>query len=248
VYRWLPPDVELLTDTSAADWVVSRLRPWDRDRVRVESFMPNVFDAYVRVLHPAGARGGERRGRSWSEVASRLGTALHPEDNFWDLVGGWADLYNNPVLGDIEPSAGRLPVPLLRSLMAVLSRHTEHDEMCYFAMWEGWGNWWKNAHGGDDPFRDERDAVLSETPRIHAPARDHFLMRGRLRAVLALEDTAGQTPSLWWPEARSWVVSTDVDAFSTYVGGPRRLVQDLLDSDEIEAVASRPDAPLDAGL
>jgi hypothetical protein len=250
MYQWLPSEIELLTDTSAADWLVSHLRPWDRDPVRVGSFMPNVFDAYARILHPAGARGGEDRGLRWSEVASRLGRQLHPEDNFWDLVGGRdADLYNNPVLGDIEPSSGTLPLPLLRSLMEILSRWTKKDEPCYFAMWDGWGNWWKDSHDGPDPFREERDAVLSVTPRVHAPARDHFLMRGPLRAVIPLEDAAaGQTPALWWPDGRSWLVSTDVDAFSTYIGGSDDLVEELLGSNEVEAVPSRLDAPLDEGL
>jgi hypothetical protein len=250
MYEWLPPDIELMTDTSAADWVVSRLRPWDPDGVRVASFMPNVFDGYARILHPAGARGGEDRGLRWSEVAARLGTDLHPEDNFWDLVGGPdADLYNNAVLGDIEPSSGTLPLPLLRALVEVLSRWTGQDEPCWFAMWDGWGSWWKGAHSGHDPFREERDAVLSLTPRVHASARDHFLMRGPFRAVIPLEDAAsGQTPALWWPDGRSWLVSTEVDAFSTYIGGQEDLIDALLNSDELEAVPSRLDALLDWGL
>jgi hypothetical protein len=250
MYGWLPRDIELLTDTSPADWVVSRLRPWDWDGVRIESFMPNAFDRYARILHPAGARGGVHQGLRWSEVASRLGTQLHPEDNFWDLVGGWdADLYNHPVLGDIEPSSGTLPLPLLRPLVEVLSRWTEQDESCYFAMWYGWGSWWKDAHSGPDPFREERDAVLNATPRVHAPARDHFLMRGPLRAVIPLEHAAsGQTPALWWPEGGSWLVSTEVDAFSTYIGGTKDLIEELLNSDEIEAVPSHLDSRLDQGV
>jgi hypothetical protein len=160
MYEWLPPEIELLTDTSAADWVVERLRPWGADRVQVASFMPDTFHGYARILHPAGDRGVDRPGVRWSEVASRLGKQLHPEDQFWDLVGGPdAELYNHPVLGDIEPSSGTLPPPLLRSLVAILSRWTRQHEPCYFAIWDGWGNWWKDAHSGPDRFREERDAA-----------------------------------------------------------------------------------------
>lgn len=38
---WLPSGVDLMTvDTSSADWVVRRLKPWDPDGARLESFGP----------------------------------------------------------------------------------------------------------------------------------------------------------------------------------------------------------------
>jgi hypothetical protein len=74
-------------------------------------------------------------------------------------------------------------------------------------------------------------------------------MRGPLDGVIPLREAgAGQTPALWWPESRVWLVSTEVDAFSTYVGGSQELIDAVLNSDEIEAVSSRLDAPLDWGL
>ena len=45
----LPQGVELTSDPSVADWIVERLRPWGKDRVHVGSFLPEVFDAYVRI-------------------------------------------------------------------------------------------------------------------------------------------------------------------------------------------------------
>jgi hypothetical protein len=50
---WLAPGVELMTDVSPADWVVQRLRPWAGDGARLESFAPDGFDGYARVIHPA---------------------------------------------------------------------------------------------------------------------------------------------------------------------------------------------------
>jgi hypothetical protein len=64
-----------------------------------------------------------------------------------------------------------------------------------------------------------------------------------------LFEAAGrQSPALWWPESRAWLVSTEVDAFSTYVGGSAALIEELLATDGIEAAPSRLDAQLDWGL
>ena len=249
MYEWLPPKIELSAYTSAAEWIVSRLRPWDEDGVRVASFMPDVFDRYARVLHPAGGRGGQSPGIAWSEVASRLSKPLHPDVQFQELAGG-GDLYQHPVLGDIEPLGGSLPLDLLRSMVAFLDRWTEEGVLWWFAMWDGNGSWWKGAHGpGDDPFDDDRDRVLRATPRVHTQSRDYFLMRGPVTAIVPLFEAAGrQSPALWWPENRTSLVSTEVDAYSTYVGGSASLIEDLLESEKIEAVRSRLEAPLDWGM
>jgi hypothetical protein len=254
VYEWLPHDVELRTDTSSAHWVVSRLAPWGHDVVRVASFMPDAFEAYARVFHSAGDRGGESVGVRWSEVAERLSRRFHPEVQFRDLAG--INSERHPVLGDIEPSSGSLPLTLLRSMVGFFERRMDEGELCWFAMWDGNGTWWKGAHSTlttdgsqGDPLDDERDAVLRSTPRVHTQHRDYFLMRGPLASVIDLYDAAGhQSPALWWPDSRAWFVSTEVDAFSTYVGGSGQMIDELLRSDKIEAVRISLDAPLDWGL
>jgi streptogramin lyase len=254
MYEWLPHNVELLTDTSSAHWVVSRLAPWGHDGVRVASFMPNGFEAYARVFHPAGERGGPSGGLKWSEVAARLSKRFHPEVQFQELAGPHAE--QHPVLGDIEPLSGSLPLTLLRSMVGFLERWTDEGELCWFAMWDGNGTWWKGAHStltSDGPrhdlLDDERDAVLRSTPRVHTQHRDYFLMRGPLASAVSLHDAAGsQSPALWWPDSRAWLVSTEVDAFSTYIGGPTALIDELLRSVEIEAVPISLDAPLDGAF
>lgn len=206
--------------------------------------MPDTFDGYARVLHPAGGRGGEWRGLTWSEVASQVSKPFHPDVMFQDLVGNDAD--RHPVLGDIAPLAGSLPLSALRSLVRFLERWVEEDEECWFAMWDGNGTWWKGAHGGDGRYDDERDLVLRSTPRVHGQGRDYFLMQGRLHDVLLLFEASGsQSPALWWPESRAWAVSTDIDAPSSYVGGSGDLIAELLRNEEIEVVPSRLGAPHD---
>lgn len=120
--------------------------------------------------------------------------------------------------------------------------------MCWFAMWDGNGTWWKGAHG-DDPFDDDRDRVLRNTPRVHTESRDYFLMRGPLRAILPLFNAAGgQSPTLWWPESRTWLISTEVDALSSYMGAFAELIDDLLQSENIEPIHTHVDARLDWGI
>jgi hypothetical protein len=176
---------------------------------------------------------------------------------FQDLVRG--DPSRDPELGDVEPLAGSLPENTLRALVGLLGRWADSGELCWFGMWDGNGSWWKGAHsvlaadGRDDPrldrIDDERDRVLRETPTFGASQRQYFLMRGPLGCVGALWGAAGsQSPALWWPTTRRWLVSTEVDAYGTYVGGPADLIAELAASSEIEALATRLDAPLDWGI
>ncbi len=245
-YPWLPEGVELWSDPSEADWVVSGLLPWDTDAVRVGSYMVGAFERYARILHPAGGRGGQSSLR-WAEVASRLSMPFHADVQFQQLAG--EDQGPHPVLGYITPRVGSLPPELLRSLVTLLRGWTEESETCWFAMWDGNGSWWKGAHGGDGSFDDERDSVLRQAPRVHTLSRAYFLMRGDPGEVEPLYRSAGrQSPALWWPQSRSWLVSTEVDAFSTYVGGSTSLIEGLLGNQEIEAVPSGVAAPLDWGL
>ena len=51
---WLPAGTELRRDVTAADWIVSKLRPWDPEGVRLGSFAPRGFEMYARIFHPAG--------------------------------------------------------------------------------------------------------------------------------------------------------------------------------------------------
>lgn len=242
MYEWLPPDVELMTDVSEADWVSTRLQPWARDGVRIASYMPDVFEGYARVLHPAGDRGVPAYGQRWADLAARNDVAFRADIAFLEVAG--LETAEERVLDEIAPLDGSLPLST-QSLVALLAAY--EDEPAWFCMWDGNGTWWKGAHGATtadgrtDPrlerIDDERDRVLRSTPTVPGPSRAYFLMRGPLRSVVPLFDAAGgQSPNLWWPGSRDWLVSTEVDGYSTYVGGPRTLIDDLLASRAVEAL------------
>ena len=55
--------VELMRHTSAARWIEEHLARWTWDGIRVGSVVPEGYEPYVRILHPAQRKpgdGGER--------------------------------------------------------------------------------------------------------------------------------------------------------------------------------------------
>ncbi len=60
-----------------------------------------------------------------------------------------------------------------------------------------------------------------------------------LRSIRAVDGTTYQSVSMWWPDDRSWFVSTEVDLAWTYVGGAREAIDDVLAQPEIEALRAR---------
>ena len=51
MYSWLPENVALQTDVSAASWVVEGLRPWGITYPQpVACFLPDAFEAYAQVF------------------------------------------------------------------------------------------------------------------------------------------------------------------------------------------------------
>jgi hypothetical protein len=95
---------------------------------------------------------------------------------------------------------------------------------------------------------EEQDRLLRPTPRVRAYARDYFLFAGPLRAVVPLFDLWEQSPSLWWPDDRAWCVATEIDGFSTYVGGSRECIDRVLGSLYLEAIEVTVAARMDSDL
>lgn len=84
---------------------------------------------------------------------------------------------------------------------------------------------------------------------MRLPNRDHFLFTGPLALTQRTFrfDVREQSPSMWWPEDRTWFVSTDVDAYSTYVGGSAACIDAVLGCPALETMAVDPETPTDPG-
>jgi hypothetical protein len=275
MYAWLPDDVRLETDVTPASWVVERFRPWGVAFPQpVACFMPDVFEAYARVLHPGyekmiSASDGAvtLRWVRWSELAELRDVEVTATTRWEDVTGLVPQTGSGGAIR--EPSDGSMHEDLTEAVAAFLNTWTATPPKCWFGMWEGNGTWWKGAHGTltsraldvvlntddrdaiaaieaeADRIDEERDQVLRTTATFGTPQRQYFLMSGPLAAAGRLTEAAGgSSPNLLWPEDRAWFVSTEVDGYSTYIGGPASMIGALIASPTIEAVAVSVDGPI----
>ena len=203
------------TDTSAAAWISATGSP-----------VPAGFAACARVLHPAIRYDGDDDVEvSWAEVAEANGTVAHPLMQWPSITGGWEYVHEDDQspLWDDSPAEGHLPVSVAARLAAVLRRYTSTPDDCWFGVWAGFG-WYT---GG------------ASTELL---GREYWMVRGpvELAAANVAPEPAEQSAGIWWPADRAWCVVTDIDLMSTYVGGSRACIDDLLDADGLAVVPARP--------
>jgi hypothetical protein len=259
---WLPPGADLQQDVSSADWVVERLRSWDDEGARVWSFLPDTFDAYARVLHPPRST-GSRSGlpATWRALAARRGVPLAPDVSFAEVLG--AEHADDAAFAEIAPLDGELPGEVCLALRSTLARRTSERDRCWFWVWDGSGLLWSYAHTtltarSDvdtarprpvDPAGRGRDELLERTARVRIDHRSYFLIGGPLVAACGflVGGWAPLTPNLWYPDDRAWCVATEIEGYSTYVGGSSETIEDVLDAPDLEAVEVRPETHLDVG-
>ena len=224
-----PDGVEFSEDVSEARWVEERLS--DSNMSTVRSLLPNGFPAYARVFHPAYLNDDEEQPVRWSTVASWTGRTVHPLMQF-DRVAG---LPEGPHVNEPDqpwgsrPTVGSIPEAECRTLVETLRGFTTIPDICYFCLWDGWGN------------IDTR--LYKAGSRVRAPHRDHLLFRGPIDAIMAFLATDwprgnvwSNSPNLWWPEDRAWCVATDIDLCHTYIGGSRECIEAILSHPDLEAL------------
>ncbi len=221
------------TDVSTGVWLSSGRRRGAPGTVA--QLVPDVFEAYVRVFHPAVRYAGDDDVEvSWAEVAAHNGTVAHPLMQWVALTGSWDYLTSDsqPPVWDAPPSDGHLPVLVAGRIAAVLARHTAVPDDCLFGHWTGFGF----------------DATaLQHLPQLLLRGgHDVVLLRGRVgdgTRNLAPEPNE-QSATLWWPADRAWCVVTDIDLMSTYVGGSAECIAELLATPGLEAAPASPGDPV----
>lgn len=70
-------------------------------------------------------------------------------------------------------------------------------------------------------------------------------LRWRRQRVEPIVGRTFHSPSFWWPNDRAWFLSTEIDAGSTYVGGPKELIERVLADPDLEALPAGVDDPFD---
>jgi hypothetical protein len=222
-------------DLDPTRWIVEALQTFGES---VLSLVPSGFETYVRVFHPAWRLDEEGMPTApvrWADVARTKGTQAGPGMQFRALLSAatfeW-NLEREPNLFDTGPHQGSLSESDIRALVRVLAHHTTRPDRCWFAFWDGWGG-----------LRED----LALGPIFHLPARGYHLLSGPLSAAdeSAVGWPARQSASLWWPDDRSWLVATEIDLDSTYIGCRGACRDGMVSSSDLEALEIDPATGID---
>ncbi|WP_348787721.1 hypothetical protein [Leifsonia sp. NPDC080035] len=170
------------------DWFVDPERGrWLQERIpELGEMVPTGMPAYGRILHPAYESNddGEERSVRWAELATRTGTTVDGDTQWWDISpdggsgqtksDGW--WLNPPQDGWIDPA-------LLRAFVPVLWSHTRTPEDITVGVWEGWGLTAVSTSlfFVGDAESDAGADVEVELDRLRSEAEDH--QRRRLEAT-----------------------------------------------------------------
>lgn len=191
---------------AAAPFNPSKAEPLGR-ALEVRDLTALRSEAYARICHPL--QGISRRSGDWEYQTWRdvLGDIpITAESSLRDLLPG-----EQAKEFEIEPLIGSLGPKLAPTLADLIQKElTESNAFFYF--WEGLGGL-RGASGAQ-------------------------LYSGPLRVVHSLHpypDALFESPTLWWSPKETWFIATHTDATSSYLGGPRALVRNLLAHPAVEA-------------
>jgi hypothetical protein len=255
----IPSGMTLETDVAPTVWVDESLMPIraSGEGALVGEIIPTGFEAYARILHPARRRTGDRfEPVTWAELARERGKTMHPEVQLKALL---EDEFREPPPWGELPEEASIPEPLRRPLVDVLRRFSATPDRCWCCIWDGYGSWFAGVAltrvDDDSPAamrqrrreakrRAERErAILEAIPKasIMGGMRECLVFTGSIDAIPRLEiGGMSHTPNWWWPDDRAWIVVSELDAPSTYVGGSAELVRAIFDEPKLEAVPSDP--------
>jgi hypothetical protein len=231
---WVP-----VLDREPIAWLAaSGMTAWGR---KLRSWLPAVFEGYVRILHPAREmEAGVERFVRWSEIAAWSGKRLTRASSISDLVRRvdgrrWDDKGPDELPWRWLPANGYLEAPHFFRLVEHLAADT--SGAIWALVWYGYGGL---------PVRESlvRGAAMHIVPSERGD-RAYLLFRGAIAEVETLLRPKGypleEVPSFWWPEDRRWFVSTDIDNYSTYVGASSDTVARLLADDLLEVLPADPE-------
>ena len=194
------------------------------------SIVPRKFVRYARIFNPGWRVEGDTRiPVQWSEMAAYTGRKAH-------RLMQWPSFLGKPRIGDFvtadgaviaPPDEGTLPAAVSLPLRVVLASHT-HGQAVWLAVWQGYGWDYEN--------------FVPDTMFIKTDQREWGLFRGPLDLInLSFFEGMGQTANMVWPDDRSWCLATGIDLNTTYIGGPARLIEDLLAANHLEVWPAEPD-------
>ncbi|HSP09342.1 MAG TPA: hypothetical protein VLU92_07075 [Candidatus Dormibacteraeota bacterium] len=232
-------------EVEAADWIRERVRGFGVD---VGSIIPHGFDAYARIFHPAwrwSLHDPNATEVRWSAVAAAMSRTVHTEMQFHSIAVPAPGKDGAGAPWDGEPRLGVLPPRQVAALVLLLARETSTPDRCWLCLWDGYGYFTAGATAiFTSTFWPEGQAPMQPPPppqlllpkapqrRVRMPGRDYMLFTGSVSQAEGWLDG----PNLWWPDDHAWCVASEIDFPYTYVGGTRRLIENILADPSIEAL------------
>jgi hypothetical protein len=231
----------------ATDWLDPLLYPHDPSPPAVGFIVPSGYESYARLLHPGQRIFGRSVEQSvplrWSEIAAARGKTMHAEVGLGALIDNrdtedyehWRVISTGG--GEWFPPRECLEETEALALVSLLRPFTSSREDAWFMLWDGYGDLGPKIEGlprgtihrGPEP----PDVPAQLVGRIWA-YRHYLVFRGPLDATSTWFDWRSEGPNYLWPEDRAWIVVTEIDGFSTYVGASREAIDAVLDSAFLE--------------
>lgn len=222
----------------SADWLIGKL-DWGRT---LRSWIPAGYERYARILHPAYISVGKDWSTRevpvpWTIVSEWSGKPLRATSHIQDLmvrVDGHD--WRRRGEGGSEPRQGELEIASLSCLLTHLVDATTTPNEIWMLVWFGYG-------GPPDTI----GLPVEVGEQLTRSGRKYVL---RLGEIVSSEKEAKHAlgenpPTFWWPTDRTWFAVCDIDAASTYVGGSKELIEQILKDPALEAFPADLDDPYD---
>ena len=182
----------------------------------------------------------------WSEIASARGKTVHTEMQIEALIDD-LDVYDYDRWKAISVGGGEWSPPNewledteALALASILRPFSASEADAWFMLWDGWGDLGPGIDGIPRGVihPDRSDAPVGELLNGTWALRHYLVVRGPLDSLSDWFRWRMEAPNYWWPDDRASIVATEIDGFSTYVGGSQACVDAVLDSPLLEALPS----------
>jgi hypothetical protein len=222
----------------SVDWLIGELQYG----YSLRSWIPSGFESYVRILHPAYISIGKEWATRevpvpWTIVSKWSGKRLHATSHVQDLmVRADGHDWRRRGEGGYEPRQGELESGSLSFLLSHLADKTSAPKEILMLIWTGYGG-----------MSETVGLPLEISEALTNSGRRYVLYPGAIDfSEKEFEHTLGEyPPTFWWPADRTWFVICDIDAASTYVGGSKELIAQILGDPSLEAFPANLDDPYD---
>jgi hypothetical protein len=246
-----PPPFRFESNVEPTEWLDGFLQSRGSIPPLVGEIVPSGFEAYARLVHPARRFFGPSAEQSvplrWSEIAAARGKTIHPEVELQALIDT-RDEFDYDHWKAISIGGGEWFPPYewleeseALALVALLRPYTSTLDDAWFMLWDGYGDLGRVI---DDLPRGTIHRV-PEPPNVPAELvgrtwafRHYLVFRGSLDALRMWFEWRTEGPNYMWPDDRGWIVATEIDGFSTYVGAPSEAIDRVLASPLLEVFAS----------